>query len=74
MTAVACFGIVAGLSRILIETQSFGQVVLARSALALPVLLIAIHQRNWKNLYINSASRCNAVPCHFLICNSPLAY
>ncbi len=49
--AVACFGVVDGLSKILIETQSFGQVVLARYVFALPILLIATTPRKWKSLF-----------------------
>ena len=51
IASVACFGIVDGLSKMLIETQSFGQVVLARYALALPVLLAATHPGKWKSLF-----------------------
>ena len=51
IASVICFGIVDGLSKMLIETQSFGQVVLARYALALPVLLAATHPGKWKSLF-----------------------
>lgn len=51
IASVTCFGIVDGLSKMLIETQSFGQVVLARYALALPVLLAVTHPGKWKNLF-----------------------
>jgi drug/metabolite transporter (DMT)-like permease len=51
VASVACFGIVDGLSKMLIETQSFGQIVLARYALALPLLLIATTPRYWKDLF-----------------------
>jgi drug/metabolite transporter (DMT)-like permease len=51
IASVTCFGIVDGLSKMLIETQSFGQVVLARYALALPVLLAATHPGKWKSLF-----------------------
>jgi drug/metabolite transporter (DMT)-like permease len=51
VAAVACFGIVDGLSKVLVETQSFGQIVLARYVLALPVLMIATRQGNWKSLF-----------------------
>jgi drug/metabolite transporter (DMT)-like permease len=51
IASVTCFGIADGLSKILIESQSFGQVVLARYALALPILLIATHPAKWKNLF-----------------------
>jgi drug/metabolite transporter (DMT)-like permease len=45
------FRLVDGLSKILIESQSFGQVVLARYALALPILLIATRPGKWKDLF-----------------------
>ena len=51
IASVTCFGVVDGLSKMLIDTQSFGQVVLARYALALPVLLAATHPGKWKNLF-----------------------
>ena len=51
IASVTCFGIVDGISKMLIETQSFGQVVLARYALALPVLMIATRPGKWKNLF-----------------------
>jgi len=51
IASVTCFGIVDGLSKMLIDTQSFGQVVLARYALALPVLLAATHPGKWKSLF-----------------------
>ena len=51
IASVTCFGVVDGLSKILIESQSFGQVVLARYALALPILLLATHPGKWKNLF-----------------------
>ena len=51
IASVTCFGIVDGLSKMLIETQSFGQVVLARYALALPVLLAATPSGKWKSLF-----------------------
>jgi drug/metabolite transporter (DMT)-like permease len=51
IAAVSLFGVVDGLSKILVETQSFGQIVLARYALALPVLLLATNPRKWKTLF-----------------------
>ena len=51
IASVTCFGIVDGISKVLIDTQSFGQVVLARYALALPILLLATHPGKWKNLF-----------------------
>ena len=41
VASVTCFGVVDGISKMLIETQSFGQVMLARYVLALPILLLA---------------------------------
>ena len=51
IASVTCFGIVDGISKILIETQSFGQVVLARYALTLPVLLVTTNPGKWANLF-----------------------
>ncbi len=51
IASVICFGMVDGLSKVLIETQSFGQVVLARYALSLPVLIFATPASQWKTLY-----------------------
>ena len=51
IASVTCFGIVDGLSKMLIDTQSFGQVVLARYALALPVLIAATPPGKWKSLF-----------------------
>ena len=39
LVAVSLYGVVDGLSKILAETQSVGQIVWARYALALPILL-----------------------------------
>ena len=36
VASVTCFGVVDGISKMLIDTQSFGQVMLARYVLALP--------------------------------------
>jgi drug/metabolite transporter (DMT)-like permease len=49
--AVSCFGAVDGFSKILVDTQSFGQIMLARYAPALAVLLIATGPRQWKGLF-----------------------
>ena len=49
--SVTCFGVVDGISKMLIETQSFGQVMLARYVLALPILLLATAPGEWKNLF-----------------------
>jgi drug/metabolite transporter (DMT)-like permease len=51
IAAVSCFGAVDGFSKVLIETQSFGQIMLARYAPALLVLLVATGPRNWGNLF-----------------------
>ena len=51
VASVTCFGVVDGISKMLIETQSFGQVMLARYVLALPILLMATAPGQWKNLF-----------------------
>lgn len=51
VASVSLFGAVDGISKILVETQSFGQIVLARYALALPVLLLATRPAEWKGLF-----------------------
>lgn len=51
IAAVTGFGVVDGLSKVMIETLSFGQVVLARYALALPVLLLATRPADWRGLF-----------------------
>jgi len=51
VAAVSCFGAVDGFSKILIETQSFGQIMLARYAPALAVLLVATGPVRWKTLF-----------------------
>lgn len=51
VAAVSCFGAVDGFSKILIETQSFGQIMLARYAPALAALLIATGPPRWKALF-----------------------
>jgi len=40
VASVSLFGVVDGLSKVLVETQSFGQIMLARYGLALPLLYI----------------------------------
>lgn len=40
VASVSLFGLVDGLSKVLVETQSFGQIMLARYGLALPLLWI----------------------------------
>jgi drug/metabolite transporter (DMT)-like permease len=49
--SVACFGAVDGLSKLLVDTQSFGQIMLARYALALPLLLLATSPGKWPALF-----------------------
>lgn len=49
--AVSCFGAVDGLSKMLVETQSFGQIMLARYAPALAMVLLARGPAGWSDLY-----------------------
>jgi drug/metabolite transporter (DMT)-like permease len=51
IAAVGCFGAVDGFSKMLVDTQSFGQIMLARYAPALAVLLIAAGPQQWKGLF-----------------------
>lgn len=51
IASVMCFGVVDGLSKLLIETQSLGQIVLARYAIAFLGLFALIPPRGWKNLF-----------------------
>jgi drug/metabolite transporter (DMT)-like permease len=51
MAAVGCFGAVDGFSKILIDTQSFGQIMLARYAPALAVLLVTAGPQQWKRKF-----------------------
>lgn len=51
IAAVSCFGAVDGFSKILVETQSFGQIMLARYAPALLVLLVATGPQGWGDLF-----------------------
>ena len=51
VASVSLFGVVDGLSKMLVETQSFGQIIFARYALALPVLLLVTPPQEWKALY-----------------------
>lgn len=52
--AVSLFGAVDGLSKILVDTQSFGQIVFARYALALPMLMLVIGPSAWGGLFRTS--------------------
>src|SRR5436190_10931881 len=51
VTASAVFAAVDGFSKILAETQSVGQIVWARYALSLPVLLAATPPSKWAGLF-----------------------
>jgi drug/metabolite transporter (DMT)-like permease len=51
LVAVACFGAVDGFSKMLIADHSFGQVMLARNALALPLLLVLAGPRRWPSVF-----------------------
>lgn len=51
VVAVSCFGAVDGFSKMLVETQSFGQIMLARYAPACVALLIATGPRRWNALF-----------------------
>jgi drug/metabolite transporter (DMT)-like permease len=47
---VSLFGVVDGLSKLLVETQSFGQIMLARYALAFPLVLALAGPARWGSL------------------------
>ncbi len=49
-----CFAAVDGISKALSQTQSVGQIVWGRYALALPVLMLATGPRVWKRLFRTS--------------------
>jgi drug/metabolite transporter (DMT)-like permease len=49
--SVSLFGVVDGLSKMLAETQSVGQILLARYVLGIPVLFAASPPANWANLF-----------------------
>jgi drug/metabolite transporter (DMT)-like permease len=49
--SAAIFGVVDGLSKILADTQSVGQIVWARYALGLPVLLVTTKPASWVRLF-----------------------
>jgi len=51
VVSVSLFGVVDGLSKILTPSQSFGQIVLGRYALALPLLLAVAGPSGWKALF-----------------------
>lgn len=51
VTSAAIFAVVDGLSKILADKQSVGQIVWARYALALPVLLATTRPSKWLNLF-----------------------
>jgi drug/metabolite transporter (DMT)-like permease len=49
--SVSLFAVVDGLSKVLAETQSFGQIVLFRYVLALPLLLATAGPSGWRRLF-----------------------
>jgi drug/metabolite transporter (DMT)-like permease len=51
VVSVSLFGVVDGMSKILTPSQSFGQIVLGRYALALPLLLAVAGPSGWKALF-----------------------
>lgn len=51
IVAVSCFGAVDGFSKLLVDNQSFGQIMLARYAPALVALLATSGPGSWKALY-----------------------
>lgn len=51
IVSASMFGAVDGLSKILADTQSVGQIVWARYALALPVVLATVRPSAWKDLF-----------------------
>jgi drug/metabolite transporter (DMT)-like permease len=51
IASASLFGAVDGISKILAETQSLGQIVLTRYALAVPVLLAATPRAEWRTLF-----------------------
>ena len=54
LVAVSLYGVVDGLSKILAETQSVGQIVWARYALALPILLATTKPLKWQSVFRTS--------------------
>lgn len=51
VAAVSCFGAVDGFSKMLVESQSFGQIMLARYAPALAFLLMARGPSGWAEMF-----------------------
>ena len=51
IAAVSCLAAVDGFTKMLIDVQSFGQIMLARFGPALLVLLVATRPRNWGSLF-----------------------
>ncbi len=51
VVSASMFGAVDGLSKILADTQSVAQIVWARYALALPVVLASVRPSDWKSLF-----------------------
>jgi len=51
IVAVSCFGAVDGFSKLLVDSQSFGQIMLARYAPALVALLAVSGPGSWRGMY-----------------------
>ena len=51
VVSASIFGLVDGVSKILAETQSVGQIVWARYAIALPVILLLTPRAEWRGLF-----------------------
>lgn len=51
IASVSCFGAVDGFSKMLVDTHSFGQIMLARYAPALAALMIMVGPQHWKGLF-----------------------
>ena len=61
LLSVSLFAAVDGVSKLLAETQSVGQIVWARYALALPVLLATHRPTEWANLFRSDKPRLQIV-------------
>lgn len=57
IASASLFGAVDGLSKILADTQSVGQIVWARYALAIPVILASVRPREWTGLLRTGSPR-----------------
>lgn len=51
VAAVSCFGAVDGFSKMLVDTLSFGQIMLARYGPACAILLLAVGPVRWRTLF-----------------------